>query len=761
MMRSKFLRRLLCVGIVLSLWFSTLSTRASIQHNNPETSKRLISLCKLWGKVKYFYPALAYRNDIDWDVALIAAVPKVRAAQTTEEYASAVEDLLKVFGDPLAKVISTQPTASEIANTTAKSFSYRVTEDGVIIITVGDYSAINDPANNTKFTALEREITKARAVIFDLRSSTPIDYFSGAATTLALNRFERLVSPVPLTSPGERKRVHYGFESQLGGSSLYNSGFYVRDGRTFRPLPNAKDVRAVFLVNKNGRLTDFAGAFQAAGKGLIVYEGDARDVVQSPATELVDLGENLSAQVPVSEFVYADGTSGVVQPDAVVPVSSESAEKSLETALVLARSNESSKIGPKKLISIGSPLRDRSYGDMKFPALEYRLLAMFRIWNVINYFFPYKHLMDKSWDDVLNEYIPKFLDARDSKEYAIAVAEMLTNVHDSHVVAYGPAIYEAFGDTFTPIKVMVVEGEPVITGFIDEVAAKAAGARIGDVIVKVDGEEASKVLSRSEHYVTASTPQRRLYDACTRFLLGPDNTTATLLVRDKEGQTREVKLPRRQSFFRRTPERSGDIMRLLLGNIGYADLDRLTMSMVNEMFERFKDTKAIIFDMRGYPNGTFQSIARRLTEKAAAAALFERPTVGQDSFPGMNAVQAFYQKIPPPEPGKFVYKGKTVMLIDERSISQAEHMGLFLRAANGTTFIGSATAGANGDITGFSIPGGIAITFTGQSVKWPDGKQLQRVGLVPDITVKPTIAGMGQGRDEVLDRAIKFIIHQE
>jgi C-terminal processing protease CtpA/Prc len=759
MMQSKFFRGLLCIA--LSLWSCTFSTKASIQVDNPKTLKRLTSLCHLWGKVKYFYPALAYRNDIDWDAALIAAIPKVRAAQTSTEYASAIEDLLKVLGDPFARVNSTQPATNEITNT-GKAFSYRVTEDGVIIITVGDYAAINDPTNNTKFKALESEITNARAVIFDLRSSTPVDFFSGAAMTLALNRFERLISPAPLTSPGERKRVYYGFESQLGGSaSLYNSGFYVRDGKTFRPLPNAKDLRAVFLLNKNGRLTDFAGAFQAAGKGLIVYEGDDRDVVQSPATELVDLGENLSAQVPVSEFVYADGTNGVVQPDAVVAVSSQSAEKSLETALMLARSTESSKISPKKLISIGSPLRDRSYADMKFPALEYRLLATFRIWNVINYFFPYKHLMDKNWEDVLSEYIPKFLAARDSKEYAIAVAEMLTNVQDSHVVAYGPAIYEAFGDTFTPVKVMVVEGEPVITGFIDDAAAKSAGAKIGDVIVKVDGEEASKVLARTENYVAASTPQRRLYDACTRFLLGADNTTVTLLVRDKENQMREIKLPRKQSFFRRTPERSGDIVRLLPGNIGYADLDRLTLPMVDEMFERFKDTKAIIFDMRGYPNGTFQSIARRLTEKVVTAAMFERPTVGQDSFPGMNAVQAFYQKISPPEPGKLVYKGKTVMLIDERSISQAEHMGLFLRAANGTTFIGSGTAGANGDITGFSIPGGISITFTGQSVRWPDGKQLQRVGLVPDIAVKPTIDGIRQGRDEVLERAIKFINHQK
>ena len=97
------------------------------------------------------------------------------------------------------------------------------------------------------------------------------------------------------------------------------------------------------------------------------------------------------------------------------------------------------------------------------------------------------------------------------------------------------------------------------------------------------------------------------------------------------------------------------------------------------------------------------------------------------------------------------------MLIDERAISQSEHSGLFYRAANGTVFIGSPTTGANGDVTFFFAPGGIRINFSGHDVRWPDGKQLQRVGLLPDIEVRPTIEGIRGGRDEVLERAIAYV----
>src|ERR1700690_4333523 len=74
---------------------------------------------------------------------------------------------------------------------------------------------------------------------------------------------------------------------------------------------------------------------------------------------------------------------------------------------------------------------------------------------------------------------------------------------------------------------------------------------------------------------------------------------------------------------------------------------------------------------------------------------------------------------------------KTVMLIDQRTMSQAEHTGLFFEAANGTKFIGSPTAGANGDVTSVCLPGNICVLFTGHDVRHADGRQLQRVGRLP------------------------------
>jgi C-terminal processing protease CtpA/Prc len=48
-------------------------------------------------------------------------------------------------------------------------------------------------------------------------------------------------------------------------------------------------------------------------------------------------------------------------------------------------------------------------------------------------------------------------------------------------------------------------------------------------------------------------------------------------------------------------------------------------------------------------------------------------------------------------------------------------------------------------------------TLAHQVVRHADGRQLQRIGLKPDVEVTPTLAGIRAGRDEVLDKAVEYI----
>jgi C-terminal processing protease CtpA/Prc len=278
----------------------------------------------------------------------------------------------------------------------------------------------------------------------------------------------------------------------------------------------------------------------------------------------------------------------------------------------------------------------------------------------------------------------------------------------------------------------------------------------------VDGESAKDRLARLKKYLSASTEQWQMYRAVALLLSGPEGSTASVTIRSRNDEVKEIKLLRKASFRPSgATERSGEPFRVLAGNIGYADLDRLTVAMVDEMFEKFKDTKAIIFDDRTYPQGTAWAIAPRLAaQSGVVGAMFHLriamfPDAPLGAVARQSVTQTFFQRLPSTD--KWRYRGRTVMLMDERTISQAEHTGLFLEAANGTKFIGSPTAGANGDVTNFCVPGNIWITFTGQGIRHSDGRQLQRVGLMPDLEVRPTLAGIRAGKDEVLERAIEYL----
>jgi len=73
-----------------------------------------------------------------------------------------------------------------------------------------------------------------------------------------------------------------------------------------------------------------------------------------------------------------------------------------------------------------------------------------------------------------------------------------------------------------------------------------------------------------------------------------------------------------------------------------------------------------------------------------------------------------------------------------------------------SSFIGSPADGANGDVTNLVLPGGIYVNFSGHDVRHSDGRQLQRIGIQPQIAVEPTPRGIREGRDEVLEAAIKY-----
>jgi C-terminal processing protease CtpA/Prc len=727
------MRRILTVAALVCCCFAQQPSGDKVRH------ERLAALGKLWTFVKYFHPRVA-SEQIDWDAALLTAIDKTNAAKTEDDFVAAAGGMLDALHDPATHVLTTDKSAQSPDDAPGPA-NAKPGDNGILVVRIrdGNYMTTMQAVNQ-----MAPQFASATAIVFDLRGSHMTGSFLHA---LPVSR--------PIAGPGFFSRSHSGYPSPDGsGSGGYFSQMAIREGLQVLPGKDKKDVPAVFLVDKNTSIPPLALALQNAGTGAIVSE-DPIDDSQADVTEYVPLVGNRMAAMRIKDLYYSDGTTGLGA-NRVLNVRGEPA---LQVAIEMARAGKWDQPAMRQKAELGkSWIADKPYAEMEYPELGYRELAAIRIWGVYNYFHPYKYLSGEDWDAVLLESLPKMAHAANAREYHLAVAEMVSHSHDTHCFVSSQELRNFYGVAPPAFEIRWIEERPVIVHLANEAEAKQAGVQLGDVIVRIKGQPVRNRIDELSRYIAASTPQSLMSRVMQNLLNGDDGTEVDVTVAGADGKERPVRVKRQSANYKLLyPHRSGEIFWLINDEIGYVDLERLPPGQVSAMFEKFKQTKAIVMDMRGYPQGTAWAIAPRLGEKTSpVAAQFRTNVVSAESTEGghVNSM-VFEQRIP--AGNNWRYLGKTAMLIDERAISQSEHSGLFYKTANDTVFIGGPTTGANGDVTWFAVPGGIRINFSGHDVRWPDGKQLQRVGLKPDVEVLPTIAGIRAGRDEVLEKAVEYL----
>jgi C-terminal processing protease CtpA/Prc len=735
--------RAICRLLVASLLATLLPAALGAQDDSVRIS-RLSALGRLFGVAKYFHPAFLER-DIPWDSATVAAIDAVSAARTTDDYRAAITSLLGVFRDPVTRVATAEmPGARSPAGMRPSQHWETAGGDSTLVLSIPDFTDYTSALR--LLNGARADVARAASLVFDLRGAEPEEL--GDAAFVFGRSIQAILPSGPVATPAHLRRMHSGFAPQLGSTSGgYWSGSYEIGGTAIVPAPGNRARRIVFLVTPGSDIPDVAFALRNAGQAAIVAEGSSPALRSAAESHRVPMDEGVTAIVRLGEVVGPSDADTVIAPGGA-------GDPALRAAIAFARRPPTSPV-PPRAATAHAPAPENAYAEMRTPSAAYRILAAYRYWNAIHYFYPYKGLIGEDWNAALPRAIRLLEGARDSTALGLALSRMATWINDSHSrVTRNFALINYVGRLTPAVLLQYVGGEPVVVRIGDDSLTKKSGLAVGDVVLRVDGEAAAARRARLVPLVAHSTPQA-LDDNIAEGMMTGNDSSVRVTVRGADNRERTVTLPRRAEFreLMQYP-RAGPVMKLLPGNIGYADLSLLTPAMVDSMFTQFKDTRGIIFDDRGYPQGTAWSIAPRLSSAPKPAAAFRRPLVMSPDSTEWST-HAFMQMTPAGD-GR-VYRGKTILLVDERTISQAEHTGLFLEAANHTTIVGSPTMGANGDVTNVALVGGMYATFTGHDVRHADGRQLQRKGLQPDVVVRPTLAGIRAGRDEVLERAVTLV----
>ncbi|QOR64898.1 peptidase S41 [Cytobacillus suaedae] len=407
---------------------------------------------------------------------------------------------------------------------------------------------------------------------------------------------------------------------------------------------------------------------------------------------------------------------------------------------------------------VGNPeFNEKPYPNLRFPNVEYQLLSLFRYWNIIEYYFPYKYLIEEDWDNVLKEFIPKFINAKNEQEYKLTTLEIIARIQDSHANIWGqePVIEEYWGKNHSPLSLSFVEQKAVVTGYYNDELGGKTGIEIGDVITKINNQSVEDIITEKKRFIPASNYSAQLRDLAPKLLRSNEKVLNIEFVRYGKTHSKEIELysaPRVGVNGYNVYQIDKAHFQLLESNIGYIYPGNIKNEFIPEIAEKIKGTSGLIIDLRCYPK---EFIVYTLGELLVPESTgFTKFSNGSIINPGL-----FYMKetIEVGRENKDYYKGKVIILVNELTQSQAEFTAMAFRTAPNATVIGSTTAGADGNVSFLTLPGGIRTAITGIGIYYPDGTETQRVGIIPDITVTPTIEGIKENRDEILEKAIEFI----
>jgi hypothetical protein len=446
--------------------------------------------------------------------------------------------------------------------------------------------------------------------------------------------------------------------------------------------------------------------FTTLTKPLFEAKPEAGELIRKP------LARGLFCQVPLALYSDESGTLGSADATALAELDSN-----LAAALTA---------------NTGAGSRDLWLGDI--------IIA----WNVFQHFYPYFDQIEADWDEVLRICLERALEDETEEDFFLTLNYLVAQLQDGHGNVYNQ---DSMNKAGPPFCAEWIEDKLVVLA-----TQEPEKFQKGDVILAIDGEDAGQALKSSEDYISGSTQWKRS-KALWRLGYGEIDSTSRITVQRGE-QVIETEFTRSNRTFLK--EDKGPDIQLLDGGVFYINLDQAAWKDIQARMADIAAAKGVIFDLRGYPNGNHGVISHLLQEKDTSESWMRIPQIIYPDRENIGYRNSAWG-LPALEPH---IQGRVVFLTDGRAISYAESFMSFIEHYRLAEIVGQPTAGANGNINPFTLPGGFRVIYTGMRVVKHDGSQHHTIGIQPTVTMERTIEGVREGRDEFIEKALEIINRQ-
>lgn len=719
----------------------------------------LKALARLYGYVRYFHPSDEAAS-IDWDYFAVYAAGKVKETRDRQELKAVLEELFSPVAPTLRiyeegqepslppelqpadtstlKVVAWQHAGLGFGSASSVYKSIRLNRENVASVASGS-GVLTQVLDAAGFAGRDIRLRAAARTEFSDPAGR-LQFWLRVDKKDATPGFFDNMMDRPIRSPEwneyrilgkvdeDARRIVIG-AIQVGSGKVWMDDFRIdvrSESGDWEPCPlqnpgfeegTPQDPHRGWVLTTPGYKTALSEESFREGKRSLSLENQ---VVRLPGRlfdeapeggEVVrkSLGRGLFCMVPVALYSDEKGTLGGVD----------------ET----------------KLIELQESLKILAGSNPDATNMDLRLGDVIILWNVFQHFYPYFGDVQVDWDEVLDAYLRRAMGDRTVEDFFWTVTGLVEKLKDGH----GNVFHQIFAlQAGPPFGVELIEDKVVIMA-----AAEDCGLKKGDVILEIDGRDAGELFKEAMDAVSGS-PQWKRAKAAWRIGFGERGSRGSIKL-DRNGNILEMEFIRNASIQYR--EDRGANIRELEEGIIYVNLDQAEWKEIEPRMNEIASARGVVFDLRGYPKGNHAVISHLLRQKDTSNAWMRIPQIIYPDREGITYREMGWE-LPVQAPR---IEGKVVFLTDGRAISYAESFMSFIEHYKLGEIVGGPTAGANGNVNPFQIPGGFRIIYTGMRVVKHDGSVHHTVGIQPTVAVERTIEGIRAGRDAFIEKALEII----
>lgn len=400
---------------------------------------------------------------------------------------------------------------------------------------------------------------------------------------------------------------------------------------------------------------------------------------------------------------------------------------------------------------------------MKSLSLESKFFIFYTALSTLNtYFAHWYKVPELNVEKLRKEFTNSIKNTKNRYDFYLVMSCMLAKLNNRHTFYYDDKVKKSYGMDmgFSAIYHDKLKKWIVVSSSNSEV-------HMGSIITKVNGIKTDTFFNKQKKYISASnerSARNNLFSFCSYLPLS---------IKIELDYKQIVSIKRTKFVNVRKEEVS---YKILKNNVGYIKIPSFEKPKYENAaityLNKFKKFRTIIIDLRNnYGGGTPRNLLKQLMNKTWEGPIYLEvitPTALENQSQNTkyhNKKKYLIEKGTVYKKNSYIhknikkaYKGKLIVLTNESTLSAAEDFLIPLKYTKRAVILGSRTSGSDGDILFHKFEDNILLGVGCVSVRFPNGKKIEGVGIIPDIEIYPSITDIKNNTDVVLNKALEIAI---